>query len=160
MKSLLEIYSQDTSPDAHGDKGTAHSYIEHYYEYAFKPYRNKNINLLEIGIAQGQSLRMWREYFSPDSRIIGYDIKGTTRKEMRPFGQVLKHHGAIPNKNGPQVRILRLGAADSMNTKTEISREMEMLEMSRNVLEHDAILSTVKNFHQLVKTILSMSQGG
>ena len=75
MKSLLEIYNQDTSPDAHGDKGTAHSYIEHYYEDAFKPYRNKNITLLEIGIAQGQSLRMWREYFSPDSRIIGYDIR-------------------------------------------------------------------------------------
>ena len=37
---------------------------------------------------------------------------------------------------------------------------MEMLEMSKNVLEHDAVLSTVKNFHQLVKTILSMSQGG
>lgn len=88
------------------------------------------------------------------------DTKGATRKEMRSFGQVLKRHGAIPIKNGPQVRVLRLGAADSMTTKTEISREMEMLEMSRNVLEHDAILSTVKNFHQLVKTILSMSQGG
>ena len=75
MKSLLEIYNQDTSPDAHGDKGTAHSYIEHYYENAFKPYRDKDITLLEIGIAQGQSLRMWREYFSPDSRIIGYDIR-------------------------------------------------------------------------------------
>ena len=74
MKSLLEIYNQDTSPDAHGDKGTAHSYIEHYYEDAFKPYRNKNITLLEIGIAQGQSLRMWREYFT-NARIIGYDIR-------------------------------------------------------------------------------------
>ena len=45
MKSLLEIYSQDTSPDAHGDKGTAHSYIEHYYKDAFKPYRDKDITL-------------------------------------------------------------------------------------------------------------------
>ena len=74
MKSLLEIYSQDTSLDAHGDKGTAHSYIEHYYENAFKPYRDKDITLLEIGIAQGQSLRMWREYFT-NARIIGYDIR-------------------------------------------------------------------------------------
>ena len=74
MKSLLEIYNQDTSPDAHGDKGTAHSYIEHYYENAFKPYRDKDITLLEIGIAQGQSLRMWREYFT-NARIIGYDIR-------------------------------------------------------------------------------------
>ena len=88
------------------------------------------------------------------------DIKGATRKEMRSFGQILKRHGAMPTKDGPTVRTIRLGADDSINTKTEISREMEMLEMSKNVLEHDAILSTVKNFHQLVKTILSMSQGG
>ncbi len=88
------------------------------------------------------------------------DIKGTTRKEMRSFHEVLKRHGAIPNKTGTQVRTLRIGAKDATSTKTEISREMEMLEMSRNALEHDAILSTVKNFHQLVKTILNMSQGG
>jgi flagellar basal body rod protein FlgB len=88
------------------------------------------------------------------------DIKGTTRMEMRTFEQVLKRHGAIPNKNNTQVRVLNIGASDFTTTKTEISREMEILEMSRNALEHDAILSTVKNFHQLVKTILNMSQGG
>ena len=88
------------------------------------------------------------------------DIKGTTRKEIRPFQKVLKSHNALPNKSGTHTQILRIGTADTMTTKTEISRELEMLEMSRNALEHDAILSTVKNFHQLVKTILSMAQGG
>lgn len=88
------------------------------------------------------------------------DIKRTTRKEIQPFHKVLKNHNALPNKNGTHAKILRINAADTMHTKTEISREMEMLEMSRNALEHDAILSTVKNFHQLVRTILSMAQGG
>lgn len=88
------------------------------------------------------------------------DIKGTARKEIRPFHQVLKRHGAIPGKNGMHGGILKIGSNDTIVTKTEISRELEMLEMSRNALEHDAILSTVKNFHQLVRTILSMSQGG
>ena len=89
------------------------------------------------------------------------DIKKAPHKDMRPFGQVLKRHGAIPTRSGQQVRILRLGDGDTVdNKKKSINRELEMLEMSRNALEHDAILSTVKNFHQLVKTILSMSQGG
>jgi len=94
------------------------------------------------------------------TNIANADIKGTARKEIRPFHQVLKRHGMIPNKNTPDGQILRIDAKDFLTTKTEISRELEMLEMSRNSLEHDAILSTVKNFHQLLKTILSMSQAG
>lgn len=94
------------------------------------------------------------------TNIANADIKGTARKEMRSFHQVLKRHGMIPNKNSPQGRILRIDSKDFFTTKTEISRELEMLEMARNSLEHDAILSTVKNFHQLLKTILSMSQTG
>ncbi len=94
------------------------------------------------------------------TNIAQAEIKGATRKEVRPFDQVLKRHGAIPNKNGTHTKILKIDTADTIVTKTEISRELEMLEMSRNALEHDAIISTVKNFHQLVKTILSMSQGG
>ncbi len=88
------------------------------------------------------------------------DVRGATRKEMRHFRQVLKRHGAMPSKDTPPVKLIKIGKGDVVKTKTEISREMETLEMSRTVLEHDAILSTVKNFHQLVKTILSMSQGG
>ena len=46
------------------------------------------------------------------------DIKGATRKEMRSFGQILKRHGAMPTKDGPTVRTLRLGADDSINIGT------------------------------------------
>lgn len=88
------------------------------------------------------------------------DVKGATRKEMRPFHQVLKRHGALPKANKTPVKLISVDKGDTIKTKREISREMETLEMSRTVLEHDALLSTLKNFHQLVKTILSMSQGG
>lgn len=71
MKSLLEIYEKYQYSDGHGDKGTAHSYIE-VYEELFNPYRF-NSTILEIGLAYGESFMMWREYFI-DSTIIGVDI--------------------------------------------------------------------------------------
>jgi trans-aconitate methyltransferase len=62
MISLSEIYKKYTGKSiGFGDKGTEHSYIE-IYEEILKPYRNSK-NVLEIGIGQGHSLRMWEEYF-------------------------------------------------------------------------------------------------
>jgi spermidine synthase len=54
-----------------GDKGTIHSYIEHY-EKLLEPYR-KSINFLEIGMWEGSSLKMWDEYFI-DSNVVGVEI--------------------------------------------------------------------------------------
>jgi 23S rRNA U2552 (ribose-2'-O)-methylase RlmE/FtsJ len=71
MKTLNEIYERYQSPEGHGDKGTAHTYIEEY-ERLLSPYR-KNSVFLEIGLCEGESLRMWEEYFI-DSKVIGIDI--------------------------------------------------------------------------------------
>ena len=43
------------------------------YESFFKDYKDKNINILEIGVDNGDSLRVWREYFSK-AKICGIDI--------------------------------------------------------------------------------------
>lgn len=76
MKSLSEIYIEcsTTSPVIGGDKGTVHSYIEHYYSLNFDPIRHKAKRILEIGINNGHSLRMWKQYFTNHSQIIGVDI--------------------------------------------------------------------------------------
>ena len=74
MKTLNEIYQNYQSPDGHGDKGTAHTYIDEY-ERLLEPYR-KNSIVLEIGLCEGESLRMWEEYFI-DSKVIGV---GTSAK--------------------------------------------------------------------------------
>lgn len=50
---------------------------DHYfdiYDRHFSPLRGKDIVVLEIGIAQGGSLKMWKQYFGPQARIIGVDI--------------------------------------------------------------------------------------
>ena len=40
----------------------------------------KKITILEIGIAKGGSLRMWKNYFSSDSTIVGIDINPECKK--------------------------------------------------------------------------------
>jgi len=44
------------------------------YEKHFKPLTDKPIKMLEVGILDGGSLQMWKDYFHPDSIIVGIDI--------------------------------------------------------------------------------------
>jgi Tetratricopeptide repeat len=48
-------------------------YLRHYQEF-FAPWRDQPINVLEIGVGNGPSLRVWRAYFSR-ALIIGIDIR-------------------------------------------------------------------------------------
>lgn len=80
MKTLEEIYSQfsQNRDCGHGDKGTTHSYIESY-DRLLSPYRDKKINFLEIGLAYGESLEMWWEYFGGmDSKASIYGVDRTS----------------------------------------------------------------------------------
>ena len=49
------------------------------YEIFFKNLRDKEINILEIGVDNGDSLRLWRDYFSK-AKICGIDI---VKKEFK-----------------------------------------------------------------------------
>ena len=44
------------------------------YDKIFEGYVGKKITFVEVGVAYGGSLQMWREYFGPDARIIGIDL--------------------------------------------------------------------------------------
>ena len=70
-KTLQEIYEEVLSLGFITDKGTTHSYIDSYASL-FKPYRDKPINLLEIGVDYGNSLALWRKYFDK-AKIYGID---------------------------------------------------------------------------------------
>ncbi len=61
------------------DKWGAHFYTQHYDNH-FRPYKNKKINLLEIGVGGykspvkgGESLKMWKRYFH-NGKIFSLDI--------------------------------------------------------------------------------------
>jgi hypothetical protein len=80
LKMLATIYGTD--------KWNAHWYVQHY-EKQFRKIRRKRINLLEIGIGGeenprkgGNSLRMWRTYFSK-GRIYGIDIYDKSPHDRR-----------------------------------------------------------------------------
>lgn len=67
--SLATLYD-----DHHGkisDKWTL--YLEAYDRH-FAPYRDKHVNILEIGIQNGGSLEIWPLYFQNAGTIIGADI--------------------------------------------------------------------------------------
>jgi hypothetical protein len=57
VKSLVEILKEQNTDKLANDYGE-------FYEELFKPIRHTALRILEIGIAQGGSLRAWKEYFT------------------------------------------------------------------------------------------------
>ena len=56
------------------DKHSLHSYTDHFYETAFAEYRDKPVQIVEIGFDQGGSLVLWAEWFS-QATILGVDLE-------------------------------------------------------------------------------------
>jgi len=52
--------------------GKMSHYFDIYHKY-FEKYRGSNLHFLEIGIAHGGSLQMWKAYFGPSLRLTGID---------------------------------------------------------------------------------------
>ena len=73
-----------------GKKITKWTHYFPVYEKHFKSYTDRPIKFLEIGVLNGGSLQMWKNYFHPDSTIVGIDIN-----------QSCKQH----EKNGVNIRI-------------------------------------------------------
>jgi predicted O-methyltransferase YrrM len=55
------------------------------YELALSPFRSRPIRILEIGVARGGSLQMWRRYLHPESVIVGIDIDPAARRFDDPL---------------------------------------------------------------------------
>jgi hypothetical protein len=70
MPTLKEIYSKYSTPEGKGDKGTIHSYMDLYQEHIVK---KDKVSLFEIGICEGHSLAMWKEFLE-DGEVWGIDI--------------------------------------------------------------------------------------
>ncbi|MBG6109813.1 hypothetical protein IWX84_000674 [Flavobacterium sp. CG_9.10] len=53
-----------------------HKWIHYFdiYDFWFNKYKNKPIVILEIGVYQGGSLNMWRDYFGEEAQIFAIDI--------------------------------------------------------------------------------------
>lgn len=77
--TLHEI-GQKHGTDKHDECHTifGRSYLD-IYEELFGHLKESNIVLVELGVKDGSSLRMWEEYF-PNAQIIGIDIDPATKR--------------------------------------------------------------------------------
>ncbi len=62
MEALAQIYVKHSGPGKFNDKGSIHSYLP-AYEELLRPYRETCERVVEIGIYDGHSWRMFSEYF-------------------------------------------------------------------------------------------------
>ncbi len=72
LASIFKKYAEPHKGTGGGDKGTLHHYIP-TYSRIFNDIRTEKLNILEIGVWKGESMKMWREYF-PNATISGIDI--------------------------------------------------------------------------------------
>ncbi len=69
-KTIEELFFANTNR-------VCHKWV-HYlpvYDRFFAPYRDKPINILEIGVSHGGALEIYSQYFHPKSNIVGVDIE-------------------------------------------------------------------------------------
>jgi predicted O-methyltransferase YrrM len=74
MSNLLDLcQTWKYHTDKWFDDFKRHSYVENFYDLAFEPYRTTATEILEVGIYEGESLRLWHDYFT-NANITGVDI--------------------------------------------------------------------------------------
>ena len=73
--NLIETYNFTRNSS---DKEVYHKYITNFYSEKFSKFKNENINILEIGVLYGDSLKLWDDFFI-NARIYGADIQNIIR---------------------------------------------------------------------------------
>jgi hypothetical protein len=67
---LSEIFNYNTYNTDKNDLG----YIDNFYEDLFETIRNNPIKMMEIGVYNGGSIKLWKDYFHNESEIYASDI--------------------------------------------------------------------------------------
>ncbi len=75
------------------DKGTIHSYIKNYYCEKFTPMKELPVVILEIGIFQGGSTKLWKKWFK-NSTVYGID---NNEKYMKFYKEMNDGIGILGN---------------------------------------------------------------
>jgi hypothetical protein len=93
---LSDIYKKYSGPCGCGDKGTFHSYIEKY-ELLFEQLKDEKINFLEIGILNGKSVLLWKEYFK-NANIYAVDINNKDHLNLQDEKTFIFHLDATSDE--------------------------------------------------------------
>jgi cephalosporin hydroxylase len=108
----------------HGsDKGKKHHY-DLIYEKDFLSLKNQKINLLEVGILGGSSLKTWLEYF-PNANIYAIDIIDKDSVE------ILNH---------PRIKYLKYDSTDK-----NIVKEIQKWKVNFDIIIEDGLHTPIAN---------------
>ncbi len=80
MKTLEKIMNSFECYEKSPYRSNKHNTYFPVYDELFAPYIGKNITFVEIGILNGGSLFMWRDFFGPEARIVGVDLNPQAKK--------------------------------------------------------------------------------
>ena len=100
------------------------------YEQWFSPYRGKDIVFVEIGVQNGGSAQMWKNYFGKDAKIVGVDINPNCKQleeeqiSIEIGSQDNPKFWAAFKEKYPRVDILLDDGGHTMNQQIVTFREM------------------------------------
>jgi len=80
--TLVELYRKGGSKKYPTDKEESHNYLS-FYDGLFLSFKNKKINIFEIGYLHGGSCKLWEDYF-PKASIRAIDITNKYWDEYHP----------------------------------------------------------------------------
>lgn len=110
-----------------------HGYLSKYARI-LGPFRDKTFTLLEIGVADGASLRVWEEYF-PVARIVGMDLRPECRQ----------HAGGR--------RLVEIGSQDDAARLTQIAQTYEpSIIIDDGSHQADHVVSTFTTLYPLLQS--------
>ena len=112
------------------------------YEEMFNKYVGKKITFVEVGVLQGGSLFMWREYFGKDSRIIGIDLHPNA-KELEKHGFEI-YIGSQSDKNFWRNFYTKVGKIDILLDDGGHVNDQQIVTLSESVnnINDDGIIMT------------------
>ena len=74
MNKISELFNKSKF------KSSKYSKYFKNYEDVLRKFEGKNVTMVEIGVQDGGSLKIWQEYFGPNSKIIGIDLNPKCKK--------------------------------------------------------------------------------
>ena len=112
------------------------------YEEMFNKYVGKKITFVEVGVLQGGSLFMWREYFGKDARIIGIDLHPNA-KELEKHGFEI-YIGSQSDKNFWRNFYTKVGKIDILLDDGGHVNDQQIITLSESVnnINDDGIIMT------------------
>jgi len=115
MDDVLESSLDELAVRYRTDKSSHLNAFTEKYEFYLAPRRHDRLTLLEIGIYQGASIRMWHEYF-PHATIAGVDL-------LEPPGEL--------RELGPRVKLFRAdqSSPEQLRTVAEALQETGGLDL-------------------------------